>query len=152
MPLERHFSSTTYIVRGNKVLLHKHKMLGLWLAVGGHLEPNETPDDAARREVLEETGLTVTILNTESNEFAGDDRVQLMIRPMHVLLEVLTAEHEHMDFIFYGTVAPDAEVELQLNEGEEFRWVGTEELDGFDAPPNVAWCAKEALRLLARTA
>jgi 8-oxo-dGTP pyrophosphatase MutT (NUDIX family) len=37
----------------------KHKKLGKWLPPGGHIEPNELPDDAACREVLEETGLKV---------------------------------------------------------------------------------------------
>ena len=31
---------------------------GSWEAVHGHIEPGETPADAARREVTEETGLT----------------------------------------------------------------------------------------------
>jgi 8-oxo-dGTP diphosphatase len=32
---------------------------GFWNAPGGKLEPNERPEDAARREVLEETGLRI---------------------------------------------------------------------------------------------
>lgn len=39
------------------VLLHRHKRLGLWLQPGGHLEPGETPAQAARRETREETGV-----------------------------------------------------------------------------------------------
>jgi len=32
---------------------------GMWGLVGGHIDPGETPEDAARREVREETGFTV---------------------------------------------------------------------------------------------
>ena len=41
-------------------MLHLHKRLDLWLQPGGHIEPGETPWDAARREAHEETGLDVT--------------------------------------------------------------------------------------------
>ncbi len=33
---------------------------GKWIGVGGKLEPGETPDRCVEREVLEETGLTLT--------------------------------------------------------------------------------------------
>ncbi len=39
------------------MLLIRHKRLGTWLPVGGEIEPGETPLQAARRELLEETGL-----------------------------------------------------------------------------------------------
>jgi 8-oxo-dGTP diphosphatase len=51
------------VVRNNKFLLGKRlgkHMPGYYAAPGGHLEHGETFSDCARREVLEETGLTVT--------------------------------------------------------------------------------------------
>ena len=41
------------------VLLHRHRRLGIWLQPGGHVEPDERPEDAALRETVEETGFRV---------------------------------------------------------------------------------------------
>jgi len=39
-----------------RVLLVRHLATGSWLLPGGALEPGESPEDAARRELREETG------------------------------------------------------------------------------------------------
>lgn len=54
-----------HIIRGRKLLLKKATRgisVGKWNAPGGKLEPGETPEECARREVLEETGLRVSDL------------------------------------------------------------------------------------------
>ncbi len=43
-----------------RVLLHRHKRLGLWLQPGGHLDPGESPAEAAMRETREETGVVAS--------------------------------------------------------------------------------------------
>src|ERR1700722_13778146 len=54
-----HVTGSSLIVGRRGVVLHLHKRLGLWLQPGGHLEPGETPWDAAIREAADETGLEV---------------------------------------------------------------------------------------------
>ena len=41
----------------NRVLLHRRTDDGLWAILGGVLEPGETLEDTARREIREESGL-----------------------------------------------------------------------------------------------
>lgn len=54
-----HVTGSAIIVGQRGVVLHRHKRLGLWLQPGGHIEPGETPWEAALREAQEETGLDV---------------------------------------------------------------------------------------------
>lgn len=54
-----HVTGSAIVVGSQGVLLHRHKRLGVWMQPGGHLEPGESPWEAALRETREETGLPV---------------------------------------------------------------------------------------------
>jgi ADP-ribose pyrophosphatase YjhB (NUDIX family) len=57
MSERRTFSVAIFCRHEGEILLIRHKRLGTWLPVGGEIEPGETPLEAARRELREETGL-----------------------------------------------------------------------------------------------
>ena len=52
-------TATGFLIEGQKVLLVKHKKLGIWLSPGGHIDRGELPHKAAEREFREETGIKV---------------------------------------------------------------------------------------------
>lgn len=63
-----------WVVQDNKVLMGQRKNAhgdGTWAAPGGHLEFGETPIDAAKRELLEETNLKAHVVEVGpwTNEF-----------------------------------------------------------------------------------
>ena len=51
-----------YTAGGEFLLLERRRPPGFWQSVTGSLEWGEMPDDAARREVVEETGITQGLL------------------------------------------------------------------------------------------
>lgn len=58
-------AASAAVFRGDEVLIGrrgKSPRKDVWSLPGGHIEPGETAAEAARREVLEETGVTAEIL------------------------------------------------------------------------------------------
>jgi len=58
-------TASGYLIHEGKILLVKHKLLGVWLPPGGHidLDKNELPHQAAEREFWEETAVKVEAIN-----------------------------------------------------------------------------------------
>ena len=56
-----------------KILLSRHKDRTTWETQGGHIEPGETPLEAARRELYEESGAVDFDIRPVFDYWAGDD-------------------------------------------------------------------------------
>ncbi len=55
---DHHVTASAFVVSSRGVVLHRHRRLGIWVQPGGHVDPPESAVEAARRETLEETGLS----------------------------------------------------------------------------------------------
>lgn len=52
-----------FVKKGNEILMinrNKPPFMGMWNAVGGHIEKGETPEQCAVREIYEESGIKVS--------------------------------------------------------------------------------------------
>ena len=56
-----------------KLLLSRHRARATWETQGGHIEPGETPAQAAARELFEESGATDFALTPLCDYIAGDE-------------------------------------------------------------------------------
>ena len=65
MNYSKSITATVYVVNDGKVLLHLHKKYNTWFPLGGHVEVDEFPYEAAIREVKEESGLEIELVKTE---------------------------------------------------------------------------------------
>src|SRR5687768_12739478 len=88
------FTVVAYIVHNGKVLLIDHKKSKMWLAIGGHVELNEDPDQALLREIQEECGLEVEIVG-ERQSFQ-DPNVKSLIPPLYMDIHTITETHSHI--------------------------------------------------------
>ena len=135
----RHFTVAVFVVWEGKVLLHRHRKLGMWLPPGGHIEENELPDEAAVREVLEETGLGVRLVGERREDVA--DPVQLH-RPAGVQLENIGPGHQHIDLIYFARPSGSTRIRDDFSE-DKVGWYGPEDWDEMRLNAEVrGWCER----------
>lgn len=108
------------------MLLHKHKKLGHWFPCGGHIEPHELPDEAAVREVLEESGVQVALFGERALPVREPRQ---LIRPRGVQLETISPGHEHIDLIYFARPLPGYDGAL-LDTDATLGWYGAAALEG----------------------
>jgi 8-oxo-dGTP diphosphatase len=123
----RAFSVAIFALCKDRVLLIHHKRLGTWLPVGGELDSDETPAEAAVRELEEETGLRGTFVPIPG-AVTGTPQGLLAYEEHHAGSKGL-----HMNFCFLMSV-PSQDV-VPNGEFTEHRWVGR--YDTLEAPQNV---------------
>jgi 8-oxo-dGTP pyrophosphatase MutT (NUDIX family) len=132
--LEKHFTASALIFHKEKVLLVKHRKLGVWLYPGGHTEPNETPEETLLREVKEETGLTVKIIGEKDEELSDlEHDVKSLSLPYAILLEKINGKndpHYHIDLIYRCKIEDSSLKDTHFNESSEIKWFTKEELQG----------------------
>ena len=58
-----------------KILLSRHKGRSTWETQGGHIEPGETPLEAARRELYEESGAVEYDIEPLCDYCAGEEEI-----------------------------------------------------------------------------
>jgi 8-oxo-dGTP pyrophosphatase MutT (NUDIX family) len=125
LELNRTMTATVYVLKDDKVLLHYHKKYNTLFPLGGHIQPNELPDEAAVREVYEESGLKVSLLHNDEKIELGN--VKQIHNPMYLLLENIGQTVENIDFIYFATTEEDV-LKPQEGESTQFYWLSREEI------------------------
>lgn len=150
----KHIVATGLIVNQNytKMLLVYHKKLNKWAAPGGHVEKNETPEQGAIREIMEETGVNVNFISEPRHELdlRGENATQLET-PYAVLYELIPEtpkegpEHIHVDFLYVFEADDNDVIRVNKNETNDVRWFTREEITKIDAFPAIKKFAEKFL-------
>ena len=119
------FTVSVFVVYRDKVLLVDHRQLDSWLPLGGHIEPGEDPEQAALREVAEESGLAVELCGERPpRELPGTKR---LVAPVYLDVHDIAGEHRHIGMIYYARAASDRTT-LSTEEHRQIRWFDAQKL------------------------
>jgi 8-oxo-dGTP pyrophosphatase MutT (NUDIX family) len=164
----RHFTVAVFVVRATSdpepepesppgsesrtILLHYHRKLGKWLPPGGHIEDNELPDEAALREVLEETGIHVQLVG--GHGLPVDSPRQLAL-PAGIQVEHIYPGHEHIDLVYFAVPEQDdpssASIDPHLAEIDQVAWYAASDLAALGASDEIQAWVRRALDEISTT-
>lgn len=108
--------------------------VGLWAFPGGHVEPGETLQEAAARELMEETGMTA--------EFSGLVGLYDVIR--RDSSGIVTTHY--VIACYLGLAGPEEPV--AASDAMSASFIDPEKLGGYALTPNIAEAVKRAQELL----
>lgn len=154
-PLIKHPTSSVFVFARPggqwRIGLIHHPRLGRVMMPGGHVEPAESPCEAAVREVAEESGRAIRLIGPPAPPLPEGYRPPRVAQPWWIVeYEVppdphLAAGHVHLDYL-YVAVADDPG---QVSEPEHpFAWYGPGDLPGLDMFPGARRLATVMLAAL----
>jgi ADP-ribose pyrophosphatase YjhB (NUDIX family) len=119
--------STTAVVQDSagRIVLVRRKDNDLWALPGGGMEPGESIEDAAVREVLEETGLVVEVTGL----------IGVYTNPHHVM-EYSDGEVRQQFSLCYTTVLIGGELRID-DESTDIAWVAPEQIESLPMHPSM---------------
>lgn len=123
------FTVEAFIVYKNTVLLRKHDKYHIWLGVGGHIELNEDPNEAALREVWEEVGLKVKIDDSLLPLRTKKKRYKELIPPYFLNRHNITDIHEHVTLIYFAKSKSNKIIQSKDEFSDHCKWFTRKELE-----------------------
>jgi 8-oxo-dGTP pyrophosphatase MutT (NUDIX family) len=138
-----HYAASAFVMRQipeRQILLVHHRKFDKHLYPGGHVEAYETPDMAALREVREETGIEVMLLDNRDHSLSDmDNDVHVLHAPYVMLCEFINepcTPHYHVDLV-YLCVPADPDQDPQGCDGViASRYFSQKETIGLSMFPN----------------
>ncbi|NUN11542.1 NUDIX domain-containing protein [Candidatus Micrarchaeota archaeon] len=119
-----HYTVAAFIIFENKILLLNQKKSPYWLLPGGHIEDDELPQDAIYREVFEETGLTINLIQKPDTK-AKTEIVTPLPLPHHIQL-VPCRDKRDVTFVFTA-LSSNNKIILD-KESIDYHWFSKQEL------------------------
>jgi 8-oxo-dGTP pyrophosphatase MutT (NUDIX family) len=139
------FTVAIFVVHDAKVLIIHHRKLDKWLPLGGHIELDEDPEQAALRETKEESGLDVELMGERPPTTSPGTRA--LIGPRFLDIHRINETHEHIGMIYWARTKNAADTKRAEAEHHDIRWCSAAELDTLSPPMTeaVKWYCRKAI-------
>lgn len=131
----KHYTSSIFIFHkfetGWKLLFVHHKKFDRWMIPGGHVESNENPIEAVKREAYEETSIRPKLISFLHRKFEETDSTWLL--PPEYFFEQRIPErkgeeeHFHLDCA-YVSLSQDDGIKHQERESNGIKWFSEDEI------------------------
>src|SRR5215208_3384999 len=125
------FTVAIFVVCDGKVLLIHHRKLNRWLPLGGHVELDEDPEQAALREAREESGLEVELIGERPP--TSELGTRALLAPRFLDIHRITETHEHIGMIYWAR-PKNGQLALAAEEHHDIKWCAADELDQLQPP------------------
>ncbi len=138
-PGQHDHTVSAYIIRIDgdepKILLHRHKKLGVFMQFGGHIELNETPWQAIKHEILEEAGYDFDQLELLQPKERLKTISQSTLHPQPFVHSThkITDDHFHTDLGYAFVTKLDPNHAISSGESKDLRLFTLEELKALPA-------------------
>ena len=119
------FAVAIFVVRKGKVLLVHHRKLNKWLPLGGHVELDEDPEQAALRETYEESGLKVKLAGEKPKLKTSGSR--FLTTPRFLDVHRISRNHEHIGLIYFAKPV-GGKLKLSKKEHKKITWFSRKDL------------------------
>lgn len=123
------FTVDVFVVYRGRVLLRLHDKYKLWLAVGGHVELDEEPMQAAVREVKEEVGLDVKLVGEVANISDDGGGYRELLPPRFMNIHPINPTHQHIGMVYFARSGSDEVKPSGSDVSNDWRWLTLEDLE-----------------------
>lgn len=154
----RHFTASAVVIDPNaifgaRVLLIDHLAEGTRQFPGGHVDPDESPDEAAMREVFEETGVCAALVIPRDTPHRAYGRAlpqPVMVTEFPAPAKPRKGEpaHRHIDFLYVATADSTLPLVSQPEENAGAVWLPINGVDPGTVRADVPGILEVALRWL----
>ena len=117
----REFVSTVYLVKNGKVLLNFHQNIKKFIPLGGHIEKDELPCEAAIREAKEESGFDIELIDI------NDLKNKNLTQNFDIQLDIIKSMHHHINLSYIGKIIGGEQLE-KSDRDTELKWFSQEEI------------------------